>query len=181
MIILSMDERNSLSFMFNLINFDHSRATWHPKNSLTTFIWTSNEQRYTGHDLFPLSPLVFMDTFSCFIDSRSYMQIPMNNTDVTELVNVDSHDSSVKFSPSREMAVSSKKIYKINLLLEMFTLVLLNLFTVKYVNSKLKTYFELKLTVLPIILTYKKTIWNRNTYQNDDFCIHFSSSKKFFS
>ena len=69
----------------------------------------------------------------------------MNNTDVTELVNVDSHDSSVKFSPSREMAVSSKKIYKINLLLEMFTLVLLNLFTVKYVNSKLKTYFELKL------------------------------------
>ena len=70
----------------------------------------------------------------------------MNNTDVTELVNVDSHDSSVKFSPSREMAVSSKKIYKINLLLEMFTLVLLNLFTVKYVNSRLKTYFESKLT-----------------------------------
>ena len=70
----------------------------------------------------------------------------MSNTDVTELVNVDSHDSSVKFSPSREMAVSSKKIYKINLLLEMFTLVLLNLFTVKYVNSKLKTYFEFKLT-----------------------------------
>ena len=70
----------------------------------------------------------------------------MKNTDVTELVNVDSHNSSVNFSPSREMAVSSKKIYKINLLLEMFTLVLLNLFTVKYVNSKLKTYFELKLT-----------------------------------
>ena len=70
----------------------------------------------------------------------------MKNNDVTELVNVDSHNSSVNFSPSREMAVSSKKIYKINLLLEMFTLVLLNLFTVKYVNSKLKTYFELKLT-----------------------------------
>ena len=66
----------------------------------------------------------------------------MNNTDVTELVNVDSHDSSVKFSPSREMAVSSKKIYKINLLLKIITLVHLNLFTVKYVSSRLKAYLK---------------------------------------
>ena len=30
MISVSADERNSLSFRFNFINFGHSRAAWHP-------------------------------------------------------------------------------------------------------------------------------------------------------